>query len=74
MDQLQGFQVDWLCSQVDTMKLQFAFVRIPAPDFIQVELVHIQSDDSPGNGAIDVVESVSTGYSKHRNGRGATAG
>ena len=73
MNQLHRFQIDGLGSEVHAVKLQIAFACVPPADFIQVEWIHIQSHDSPCDVADDVVQSVSTGYSKHRNGRRVTA-
>jgi len=72
MHQLQRFQIDGFCSQVHAMKLQIAFARIPPPDFIQIEWVHIQPDDALSDVGVDVIESIATGDSEHGDRRRTT--
>jgi len=72
MHQLQRFHIDGFCSQVHEIKPQNVFARIPPPDFIQIEWVPIQPDDSLSDVGVDVIESVATGDSEHRNRRRPT--
>jgi hypothetical protein len=66
VNQLHWLQIDLLLGQIDAVKLQARYPRITLPDGVQVQGVHIQSDDAPGNAPVDVLESVGTRDSKNR--------
>jgi hypothetical protein len=68
MNQLDRLQIDHLFSQVHAMQLQAALVRMAPADLIQVQWVHIEAHDTRDPMAVDVIESVSAGDTKYRDG------
>jgi hypothetical protein len=73
VDQMDGLQFRDFFRQVHAVKLQVMNNCETPPDGLQVQRVHVQPYDAPGNLAVDALESIAAGDTENRDGLGPAA-
>jgi len=66
--QAHGLQFNPLFRKVNAMETEVTRSTVPFSGFIEIVPVHVQPDNTPGDAAIDPVESISPAHSQYGNG------